>query len=129
MSDEALDPHRIRLRGPWEVLREGGVWERFHFPGRLAEIGEPRARRAIVRRGFSRPANLDDEERVWLVCEGLPQGAVVWLNGEDLRDGVERWDITERLLLRNVVEMEVTLGAAEEKIVPGEVRLEIVSSR
>lgn len=121
-------PHRIRLRGPWEMAWLGptgaaGRFERFHFPGSWPSSGQA-GRAAVVRRRFARPANLDDTERILLVCQPLPAGATARLNGAPLDlSGV--WDVTGRLLPRNVLEIELAAGAAAEPILPGEVRLDI----
>jgi hypothetical protein len=57
--------HSFRLRDPWqcESLPTGEVrWSR----------------------GFHRPTGLEDDDELWLVISGLPAGARVTLNGEQL---------------------------------------------
>lgn len=131
-DDAAEGPHRIRLRGPWEAAwidehTAEPVFQRFHFPGAWRELAGPPAPRAVLRRGFSRPANLDADERVTLVCEGLPESAAARLNGQPLSPSGGRWDITERLALRNSLELELPAVSPEAPILLGEVRLEIDS--
>jgi hypothetical protein len=56
--------HRIRLGPPWEVASSEG-----------------RARHV---RKFGRPRTLDSAEQVWLICDSLPPGSEVSVNGTSL---------------------------------------------
>jgi hypothetical protein len=113
-------PHRIRLRGPWEYSDPTGTLP----PGRLTmpaplpyHVGPLR----LVRR-FGAPGQLDSDERVWLVVEGLTAPAQLTLNGNDL-DGAEQ-DVTALLRPRN--ELVITLAVAPSQGPPWhEVCLEI----
>jgi hypothetical protein len=96
--------HTIRLRGFWDVAREGG--------------------RAIHSRNFGKPRLPDSNERVWLTCSSLPAAAEVRLNGElilsTVAHGPIETEVTELLLARNVV--TIAVPASES---PGEVALQI----
>jgi beta-galactosidase/beta-glucuronidase len=99
-----------------------------------------RGRVRHVRR-FGRPTGLDSGERVWLVCDGATLTATVVLNGTPLGAILgpttpARFDVTERLLPRNELVIEVEFPAIEAANRPsaaevrcggltGEVRLEI----
>jgi hypothetical protein len=55
--------HSFRLRDPWQCeALEGGAlrWSRV----------------------FHRPTGLEDDDALWLVCAGLPAGAIVTFNGQ-----------------------------------------------
>ncbi|HJZ59803.1 MAG TPA: hypothetical protein VKE74_32980 [Gemmataceae bacterium] len=81
--------HRIRLGPPWQVTTDTG-----------------RARHA---RKFGRPRTLDANERVWLVCESIPDPVEVFVNGEKVgtaTGGPFAADITHLLDVRNEVVIE-----------------------
>jgi hypothetical protein len=100
-----MPTHRIRLRGSWEV----------------AALGDGRMRHA---RRFGRPRTQDANETVWLVCESVPGGAVVSLNGTVIGHAEAgqafAFDVTGQLDVRNEVAIDVMNNAAL-----GEVALEI----
>ena len=100
--------------------------------------------RVAYTRSFNSPTNLDADERVWLVCEGVDGAAEFFLNGTpilnlpkpDLPGGC---DVTALLRPHNLLSVEVSLfppGHAEHvpralgcagrgRGIVGEVRLEI----
>jgi len=82
------EPHRIRLRGHWQVT----------------PLDDDRNRHM---RRFGRPRTLDVNEHLWVVCAGLPADAVVTVNGVLVGSGNCSVDITEILDLRNEVTIEV----------------------
>src|SRR5262245_29853642 len=96
-------PHRIRLRGPWQI--------------------EPTASGARRRRRFGYPGRIDADERVWLTCGGTEGRVAVSLNGQALgsHDGGAPFEhyVTRLLAARNEVVMEVEGEAV------GEVALEV----
>ena len=108
-------PHRMRLRPPWEQTRQGD--------------------QMLWRRRFGKPSNIEEGEQVFLVIESPQIDAVVLLNGQRLRriqpaEPAVRFAITRLLQPRN----ELVLAAAstqsatpeESSALPfGEVRLEI----
>ncbi|MGL6097842.1 MAG: hypothetical protein ACRC7O_18830 [Fimbriiglobus sp.] len=97
-------PHRIRLRGFWEVT----------------PLPDGRARH---RRAFGRPRTLDPGERAWLVCDAVPGSTVVSVNGDAIGTGdggAFAADVTDRLNPRNDVVFATPAGAEL-----GEVALEI----
>jgi hypothetical protein len=94
------DIHSIRLREPWNC--------------------EPRGERVCWFRTFNWPAGLTPREKVWVVVESLPDGAVVTLNGQQLAGDLE---VTKLIGLHNRLEIEVPGPKAES--VPFEVRLDI----
>jgi hypothetical protein len=143
--------HPIRLRGPWQwrvVERFDGaddlVGGRTQMPGDWAElVGRDFLGRVRFTRGFNRPTNLDPHQRVWLVFDLVDHEASAALNGALLEtftasDCPRRFDVTELLLPRNELVVEVTLRreifsdprarghrAHLPGGLPGEVRLEI----
>ena len=90
-------PHRIRLRGPWQV--------------------EPMALGVRCRRRFGYPGRIDAYERVWLTFDGVAGSCEVWLNGKflghrALPDCTFEFEVQDFLQVRNelVVQMEVPKG-------------------
>lgn len=95
-------PHRINLRGPWDVqplsatrLRRDGSSEalpgpvppplKMRLPARWHDAGLPGFQgRVRFRRNFSWPKELASYERLWLVLLGVDWRADVFLNGEPL---------------------------------------------
>ncbi len=124
--------HRIRLRGPWELVpleRSGGgplpAAGRVEVPGDLSERVDPEFRGQVrLERRFNAPTNLDPGERVLLVFDRLDRSAEVTLNGTALvrnAQSPECHDIRPQLALHNRLEIVITLPADPL----GEVRLEL----
>lgn len=126
-----MNPHRIRLRGPWQceilsrlVAAEDGslasvaVEEPLNgavaVPGDLAEVAGPGfSGQARLSRAFHRPTGLDPHERVWLMVDAAGSEAIVALNGQTLGaaaagESPAAFDITERLAPDDVVTLELT---------------------
>jgi len=155
-------PHIIRLRAPWQLqalVRYGPVGSgelqeqsadlppaaKAEVPGDWTQLlGADFFGRVRYSRSFNCPTNLDPNERVWLVCEGVDGTADFTLNGTPIfaLAGAERsgsCDITSQLRPQNQLTVDVTLlpaGHAEHKPraagraglgggITGEVRLEI----
>lgn len=131
-----MEPHRIRLRGPWEcqaLSRAGGGAVpgpmRMTLPCRWDEGGLPDFA-GLVRftRRFGLPTNLDPTEQVWLVFEGVDASARVTLNANLLgvHAGAEpfEFEITRLLQPRNELQVEVESPSSRGGLW-GEVALEI----
>lgn len=125
-------PHRIRLRGPWDVvpLPESASLPPRHakMPCRLADAGlAGYAGKVRLLRRFGFPGRIDSFERVWLVCDGFDGVARVALNDASLADNVRSrfaFEVTPLLQLRN--QLEIDLEAANDQAgLRGEVALEI----
>ena len=126
-------PHRIRLRGPWEMLAldmvAGGQVVSVKLPARWRDLGLAgfRGRVRFMRR-FGYPGNADrDLEHFWLTCDGCTVGREVHLNGALL--STEPWerfafDVTRLLSPRNRLEITVE-AATDDAGLWGEVALEI----
>ncbi len=107
-------PHRIRLRKPWQVERlpHGLCWKRI----------------------FHRPTGLGHGDGVWIVVTNAQGSGSASLNGEPLgrlaagRQTV-RFDVTERLDLRNELVLDMDspgrLEPAAAAAEPADVYLEI----
>lgn len=108
----AMYPHRIRLRGPWELTPIGELPRRLTFPATWTSAGLPgfRGRIALERR-FGYPGRIDAHERVWLIGAGVVGPAEIYLQGELLGrvDGQFAFEVTERLRDRNVVEVALAV--------------------
>jgi hypothetical protein len=122
-------PHRIRLRGPWDVRPHAADVS----PGRMTVPGTLRvggwvgiAGHVSFYRRFGQPSNLTATERVWLVFERIVGSAEVRLNDEPLGpiDGSGAFDVTEQLVKRNVLEV-VVVAADDGCGIVGDVVLEI----
>ncbi len=102
---------------------------RMTLPCRWADGGLPDfTGRVRFRRRFGYPGQIDDYERVWLICEGVSDQATVRLNGADLGDirgdGPFEFDATRLLQPRNELILDVD-GTAERGGVWGETALEV----
>jgi hypothetical protein len=110
-----MNPHRIRLRKPWQhqSAEQGVLW----------------------RRRFGRPTGLRGCDSVWLVIERMPAAASIRLNGEPLgciagllMEG--RFDVTDRLQTRNelavLVQVSEQTAQAAPADQPADVFLEIM---
>jgi hypothetical protein len=131
-----LPTHIIRLRGPWDYEPLARVWigegdarresvETLPAGGRIqvpsdwgATLGTAFRGRVRYARRFVLPTNLDPHERVWVVVEGVDYYGAVSLNATPLgrivgySHSVE-FDVTELLLPRNVLALEVELPQYE----------------
>lgn len=130
-------PHRIRLRGPWELTplkRVDGSetnWPPFTapMPARWRECGLTGFSGKVRHtRRFGMPRQIDSFERVWLTLDGISGHSEIWLNDERLGEwpnGSTPFDveITRRLRERN--ELRVEIDADESGGMPGEAALEI----
>ena len=111
-------PHRIRLRGPWqyEALCGAASRGRLFLPAPLCQ--SPLADHAgpvrFMRR-FGYPGQIDSDERVWLLFDGLTSPAALTLNGADLGTATDRaeFDITSRLLSRNELTVDLTVSPGQ----------------
>ena len=130
-------PHRIRLRGPWECeplerLPSGAAPPgplRMTLPCRWADGGlKDFSGRALFRRRFGYPGQIDAYERVWLTLAGVSDRAAIRLNGTALGncggDGPFEFEITRLLRPRNELVVEVD-GTALEGGLWGETALEV----
>ena len=122
-------PHRIRLRGPWDVRPHAADVSpgRMTVPGMLRDGGWVGiAGHVSFYRRFGRPSNLASTERVWLVFERIVGPAEVRLNEDPLGtlEGSGAFDVTDRLANRNVLEV-VVVAADDGCGIAGEVVLEI----
>ena len=143
-------PHRIRLRGPWEVEASDGSARSVKFPILWSDLlGErrglsppetydrafpegmnPSARQDIARRSFGAPSRLDAHERVWLIGEGVAGPVEASLNDRPLgvfESATFGVDVTGTLGTRN--RLELRLGPTTREVaVPIDVALEIRAS-
>lgn len=115
-------PHRIRLRGPWEVEAPESAPLRVHWGehGLTGFTG-----RVCFRRRFGVPRRIDAHERVWVTGGGATGPARVWLNDELLghhaAEGTSfEFPVLVPLRDRNELVIEVASGG-----LTGEVALEI----
>jgi hypothetical protein len=105
-------PHRIRLRGPWDLLTRGEPC-RTTLPGPIPPGTKE------VSRSFGKPTGLTASDRVWICCELLEEGSTVMLNEQMLGMGTAfPFDITELIQERNRIhfrfdEVEVVRNLGE----------------
>jgi hypothetical protein len=128
-------PHRIRLRGPWEcepLASPGGGplpgRRRMTMPGRWGELGLP-SFAGTVRfiRKFGYPGRIDEDERVWLTCEGFDGTAAIVLNEQSVaKDHVGPFAFDVHALLKQHNRLEITITADSDRGgLWGEVALEV----
>ena len=128
-------PHRIRLRGPWEceplaTADSGSLPARrgVTLPGHWGDLGlRGFAGRVRFVRKFGYPGRIDDDERVWLTCNGLEGAAEIQLNDTTLAKdhaGPFAFDVTAILKQHN--RLQVTIDAASDRGgLWGEVAMEV----
>jgi len=130
------DMHVIRLRGPWEyeplarttIAADGTRHERtddlppvgrVHLPADWgATLGQEFRGRVRYTRRFGLPTNLEPDEEVWLLIDGVDYFGVVSLNGQRLGEIVgyrspREFDVRRLLAERNVLTLEVELPLVE----------------
>jgi hypothetical protein len=137
-------PHVIRLRGPWQetVIQET-------VPGH--EIPDSQRQQAglhryvCFERSLGRPSQIDENERVWLVVEGLDAAGEVTWNDKHLGPLKRHFlplalDVTDQLESRNRIALKLSYSPPESIVFSpskveqdpcisvAEVRLEICSS-
>lgn len=101
-------PHRIRLRGPWELALPGAPSRRIRLPDEwTARPGFPGPSRFELRRQFGVPRLIDPDESIWLVWRGtrplqVMLGDTVLLEHFEADPGVE-YDLTTKLQRRNEI--------------------------
>jgi hypothetical protein len=128
-------PHRIRLRGPWQVQPLHGLDVSqplpaaltMRMPGRLSDTPLHDFRgRLRFRRRFGYPGRIDIWECVWLTFAGIEGQASVGLNGQKLGElgGPGDFDVTRLLQIRNEVTVELQCTAPTCGL-SGEVALEV----
>lgn len=112
-------PHRIRLRGPWDLTIAGDE-RQLTFPATWAKAGLPESSGPVqFLRRFGYPGRIDAHERVWLIGEGVEGPADISLQGERLgtvESGKFAFEITARLRDRNVLQVDLDVS-------PGRVQL------
>ena len=140
MSDDSAmpAPHRMHLRGPWEFewIEEFSPSEallnnpvaaptgRVKMPADWQTAFGNRAGTVRLRRRFGRPTNLDLDERVFIVFDGVGGVARISVNGV-LLGTIEnstqtlRFEITTLLEASNLLEVELTYSKGDEQAHPG----------
>jgi len=106
-------PHRIRLRGPWEVMSGSSPPVRVTLPASWETIGTNNQGGSVhLCRRFGAPRELDAYESVWLTVANPAVVGEWWLNGERVFANADRVtllerDISRQLRPRNVLEVRV----------------------
>ena len=143
-------PHRIRLRGPWEIqplallvfVREslGQFGFRRHdlppartvnAPGLWKDCGLPDFPGIVrYRRHFGLPRKLDEHETVWITCAGVADSCIVWLNDERLANFANprqpfEVEVTGKLRDRNELWLDIHYDHPNGGGLCGDVALEI----
>lgn len=126
-----MNVHRIRLKGPWEYewLRGApsnntAVAGRVHMPSDWQEAFGNASGVVKFSRNFQRPTNLDADEHVFLVFEGIGGLGEISLNGEQLTRSTQKsWeasaDVTAFLRPRNQVVVCLDFDPHATPDVPG----------
>jgi hypothetical protein len=141
-------PHRIRLRGPWEIeplallIYQGPgqfAWRKHDLPparivnspglwkdyGLSDFVGIVR-----YRRHFGLPRKLDEHETIWITCAGVADSCIVWLNGERIANFAEprlpfEVEVTGKLQDRNEIWLDIHYDHPNGGGLCGDVALEI----
>jgi hypothetical protein len=138
-------PHRIRLRGPWQLEPLAWLVRTAGAPDVWQKTGLPPPRTAIMpatwkdcgladfagivrhRRSFGLPRKLDDYETIWITFTGLADTAEWWLNQDQIRSLLphnSEVNVTGMLRERNELWLDVTCDCNGAGTC-GEVALEI----
>ncbi|HLW67550.1 MAG TPA: hypothetical protein VKS79_19700 [Gemmataceae bacterium] len=141
-------PHRIRLRGPWEiqplalVIHQGPgqfTWRKHDLPlartvnspGLWKDCGLPDFMGIVrYRRQFGLPRKLDEHETVWITCAGVADSCIVWFNGERLANFANprepfEVEVTGKLRERNELWLDIHYDHPNGGGLCGDVALEI----
>ncbi len=145
---DSIEPHVIRLRGPWEyeplyrlvTLDDGSLREttdplpppgRLQMPGDWSGVlGSDFRGRVRFRRRFGRPTGLTASHLILLVIEQVNEIGHVALNGQMLGtiqfgQLPARYDVTHLIETRNELTIEVESRGVFRSGAIGEVRVEI----
>jgi hypothetical protein len=117
--------HRINLKGPWDYEWLDGPAAppssdgRVTMPADWESLFGPVAGRAVFRRRFHSPTNLEPDDRVWLVFDGVGGRGTVAVNGEMVgeltsSDRPQRFEMIARLEPFNEAVVELCIGPAAE---------------
>ncbi len=115
-----MEVHRIRLRGPWEILAPAdsssiGAARRVKLPVTWAEAaGKSAATSLRCERRFHRPTFMAEFERVWLVVSEPCAKFEVALNRQQLAGFSDRAEVTEQLLDANVLTIDLAAPADKD---------------
>lgn len=138
--------HRMSLKGPWDYewiefhSRENSAID-FEQSGRVkmpmnwdTHFGDINGTIRFLRR-FHQPTNLDPDEQVWIVFDGVGGRGFAWMNGHKLGPlktsaQQQRFEITEYLQPNSEIITELTVPSSENHHMPrglyAPVALEIV---
>lgn len=116
--------HRIRLRGPWELLSREETNLNADDPQKVRlpaswQLAVGGATKTRIARRFGCPAELESEERIWLAVQSELTGDLA-LNGDRIASicfGTQRFDVTDRLHDRNRIVLEL-IRKADQKDPP-----------
>ena len=114
------EPHQIRLRGPWQVAWLGDdspenavpSFDTVYLPESWVELFGDADGRALFRRRFNRPSNLDPHERVGILLTDIRGEAIVRCNSSEITPAddapsLQRYDVTDVLQDFNVLDIEI----------------------
>lgn len=148
----AITSHIIRLHGPWQYeplafTRWSPSGKSVDLPGDLppggtvkipadwtATLGPEFRGRVLYKRRFGRPSNLDSSARIYLVLHKINGLATITFNGIHLGatgidESTSRFELTNLLLARNALHIEVNLPQGGDRVdaggIVGEVQLQI----
>jgi hypothetical protein len=124
-----MNPHVIRLRGPWELqIGTGAVRESFPCPWKNLTSAFS-SEKALLRRRFQSPTNLAAGDQVRIVFAHLTGEVEVRLNQKVLGvlDSPGSFDVTSKLLVSNILELTI-ITAGEPEATAMDVQLEILTT-
>jgi hypothetical protein len=112
-------PHRIRLRGPWDLTLPHGEPRRVMFPATWKDVGLPDyVGSATFARRFGYPGHIDAHERVWLVGQGMAGPAEIHFQDEPLGtvSGRFAFEVTAHLRERNMLRVTLDIVAGHTRL-------------
>ena len=112
-------PHRIRLRGPWDLTTTTGLSRRVLFPATWEVAGLPNYVGPVAfARRFGYPGRIDAHERVWLVGQGVSGPAEIVFQDQPLGRvaGGFAFEVTARLRDRNLLKVSLEIIAGQTRL-------------
>ncbi len=124
MNDSGV--HRIRLKGPWQILppqSEGQDFERYSMPQTWRSLFGDVAGIATFRRNFHTPSRLDEHERVPIhIPSGVGELNDFTINGTAINPfSIDPmiFDVTQHLQDFNLIEFTLSFDPSKQPDIPG----------
>lgn len=123
---EETEVHRIRLKGPWQILppgAEGQEFQKHSMPQDWRSLFGDVAGTATFRRNFHTPTRLEEHERVLIhIPSGVGELNGFKINGTAISPSSNdplKFDVTQHLQEFNLIEFKLSFDPATQPDTPG----------